>query len=50
MIHYMLAANNTDDGVKLRQLFHKLRSTAIESLNEQFKGLFDGTSKRRSKD
>jgi hypothetical protein len=33
---------HTDDGVEVRRLFHKLRSAAIENLNEQFKGIFDG--------
>jgi hypothetical protein len=32
---------HTDDGVEVRRLFHKLRSSAIENLNEQFKGIFD---------
>ena len=32
---------HTDDGVEVRRVFHKLRSTAIENFNEQFKGLFD---------
>jgi hypothetical protein len=30
-----------DDGVDVRRIFHKLRSTAIETFNEQFKGIFD---------
>ena len=30
-----------DDGVEVRRVFHKLRSLAIESFNEQFKGIFD---------
>lgn len=29
------------DGVAVRRVFHKLRSTAIENFNEQFKGIFD---------
>src|SRR5918998_134112 len=33
---------HTDDGVDVRRIFHKLRSTAIETFNEQFKGIFDG--------
>lgn len=33
---------HTDDGVEVRRVFHKLRSTAIENFNEQFKGIFDG--------
>jgi hypothetical protein len=33
---------HTDDGVEVRRIFHKLRSTAIENFNEQFKGIFDG--------
>ena len=33
---------HTDDGVEVRRLFHQLRSSAIENLNEQFKGIFDG--------
>lgn len=32
---------HTDDGVEVRRVFHKLRSLAIESFNEQFKGIFD---------
>lgn len=31
-----------DAGVEVRRLFHRLRSAAIENLNEQFKGIFDG--------
>jgi hypothetical protein len=31
-----------DEGVEVRRIFHKLRSTAIENFNEQFKGIFDG--------
>jgi len=33
---------HSDGGVEVRRMFHKLRSTAIENLNEQFKGIFDG--------
>ena len=33
---------HSDDGVEVRRLFHKLRSAAIENLNEQFKTIFDG--------
>jgi Transposase DDE domain len=33
---------HTDDGVEVRRVFHELRSRAIENLNEQFKGIFDG--------
>jgi hypothetical protein len=33
---------HTDGGVEVRRMFHKLRSTAIENFNEQFKGIFDG--------
>ena len=33
---------HTDEGVEVRRVFHKLRSTAIENFNEQFKGIFDG--------
>ncbi len=33
---------HTDAGVEVRRIFHKLRSTAIENFNEQFKGIFDG--------
>jgi hypothetical protein len=33
---------HTDEGVEVRRIFHKLRSSAIENLNEQFKGIFDG--------
>src|SRR3954453_5688377 len=32
---------HTDDGVEVRPVFHKLRSLAIESFNEHFKGIFD---------
>jgi hypothetical protein len=32
---------HTDDGVAVRRVFHKLRSTAIENFNEQFKASFD---------
>jgi hypothetical protein len=32
---------HSDAGVEVRRVFHKLRSTAIENLNEQFKGIFD---------
>jgi hypothetical protein len=32
---------HTDDGVEVRRVFHKLRSTSIESFNGQFKGIFD---------
>lgn len=32
---------HTDAGVEVRRVFHKLRSTAIENFNEQFKGIFD---------
>jgi hypothetical protein len=32
---------HTDAGAPVRQVFHKLRSTAIENFNEQFKGIFD---------
>ena len=31
----------TGDGVAVRHVFHKLRSTAIENFNGQFKGIFD---------
>jgi len=30
-----------DDGVEVRRVFHKLRSTAIENFNGQFKDIFD---------
>ena len=33
---------HTDDGKMVRRVFHKLRHTAIENFNEQFKGIFDG--------
>lgn len=33
---------HTDEGVEVRRIFHKLRSTAIENFNEHFKGIFDG--------
>ena len=32
---------HTGDGVAVRRVFHKLRSTAIENFNGQFKGIFD---------
>lgn len=32
---------HTDEGALVRQVFHKLRSCAIENFNEQFKGIFD---------
>ena len=32
----------TDAGVEVRRIPHALRSRAIENLNEQFKGIFDG--------
>jgi hypothetical protein len=32
---------HTDEGVEVRRVFHRLRSTAIENFNEQFKGIFD---------
>jgi hypothetical protein len=31
---------HTDGGADVRRVFHKLRSLAIENLNEQFKGIF----------
>jgi hypothetical protein len=31
-----------DEGVEVRRIFHKLRSSTIETFNEQFKGMFDG--------
>jgi hypothetical protein len=33
---------HTDDGVEVRRIFHKLRSSTIETFNEQFKGMFAG--------
>jgi len=33
---------HTDEGVQVRRVFHKLRSIAMEILNEHFKGIFDG--------
>lgn len=33
---------HSDVGAKVRQIFHELRSRAIENFNEQFKGIFDG--------
>jgi Transposase DDE domain len=33
---------HTDGGVEVRRMLHALRSRAIENLNEQFKGIFDG--------
>jgi hypothetical protein len=32
---------HTDGGKEVRRVFHKLRSTAIENLNGQFKGIFE---------
>jgi Transposase DDE domain len=32
---------HSDAGVEVRRMFHKLRSTAIENFNEQFKGIYD---------
>ena len=32
---------HTDDGVEVRRVLHKLRSSAIENLNEQLKGIFN---------
>ena len=32
---------HTGSGVEVRRIFHKLRSVAIENLNEHFKGIFD---------
>ncbi|MDP8922178.1 MAG: transposase, partial [Chloroflexota bacterium] len=32
---------HADDGVEVRRIFHPLRSTAIETFNGQFKGIFD---------
>jgi Transposase DDE domain len=32
---------HTDDGVEVRRVFHKERSTAIETFNGQFKAIFD---------
>ncbi len=32
---------HTDDGVEVRRVFHKLRSVAIENLNEHLKAIFD---------
>jgi Transposase DDE domain len=40
---------HTDDGVEVRRIFHKLRSTAIENFNEHFKGIFDGHGQVPSK-
>ncbi len=31
-----------DEGVEVRRILHKLRSSTIETFNEQFKGMFDG--------
>jgi hypothetical protein len=33
---------HTGDGVEVRRMFHKVRSTVIENFDEQFKGIFDG--------
>jgi len=33
---------HTDAGVEVRRVFHRLRSSTIETFNEQFKGIFDG--------
>jgi len=32
----------TNAGVEVRHIFHKLRSVAMENFNEQCKGIFDG--------
>ena len=32
---------HADSGVEVRRVFHKLRSVAMENLNEHFKGIFD---------
>ena len=32
---------HSDGGAEVRRIFHKLRSLAIENLNEHFKGIFD---------
>jgi hypothetical protein len=32
---------HTDDGVEVRRIFHRLRSTSIENFNGQFKAIFD---------
>lgn len=33
---------HSDGGVAVRRILHKTRSVAIENVNEQFKGIFDG--------
>jgi hypothetical protein len=33
---------HTDEGAKVRRVFHKLRSVANENFNEQFKAIFNG--------
>lgn len=33
---------HSGDGVEVRRILHKLRSSAIENFNEQFKAIFDG--------
>jgi hypothetical protein len=35
---------HTDEGVEVRRIFHRLRTSAIENFNEQFKGIFDSHS------
>ncbi len=40
---------HTGDGVEVRRILHKLRSSAIENFNEQFKGIFDGHGQVPSK-
>lgn len=32
---------HTDAGIEVRRIFHRLRTLAIENLNEHFKGIFD---------
>ncbi len=42
--------SHTDDGVGVRRIFHRLRSTAMENVNEHFKGIFDGHGQVPTKD
>jgi hypothetical protein len=39
--HTTRASPHDDDGVKVRQVFHKLRSQAIEPFNGLFKNVFE---------
>ena len=33
---------HTEEAVRVRGIFHKLRSVAMENFNEHFKSIFDG--------